>query len=456
MAEAVAEREAVPRRQARTISPWLLLCGVFIVLASLIFLISASTFFRETERELRLIPWLPYDARVDWGYFYAGADMTWHGEAFDLYPKPGEITVVPGDPIFQEFESEYIKARLMARGNFYNPPALGYMLAPLTQLGFRDSYWLISLLGVVALGGVGVMAWRAGRGIPELPLLALGMLSFKPVHEVIIMGHMTLFFLFALTAGFLLLRAQKPVLAGLMFALLALKPQWAILPGLFLLVRGEWRALVTMGLGSALIFFVPFFITGLETLRNYIEFLRFSAKWDMEGGPHMFSWNGFLFKMRGGWAYGGAPAPPELIYALIALTAVPLAIVWWGRNYMLGVAATIVAMLLISTHSVWYDWALLSVAALFLVLRSPKMERSHRVEMWVVLLALHLAATQSMAALLFPDRHLIDWHRPNFFSLTPVAFGALLWMASIAIREGQLWLPPRLRQFLLQPQSAGS
>jgi hypothetical protein len=254
----------------------------------------------------------------------------------------------------------------------------------------------------------------------------------------------------------LLIRAKKPVLAGLAFSLLALKPQWAVLPGLFLLVRGEWRALITMGISSALIFFVPFFVTGLETLRNYIEFLRVSAKWDMEGGPHMFSWNGFLFKLRGGWAYGGTPAPPELIYGLIALTAVPLAIVWWGREYLLGVAATIVAMLLISTHSVWYDWALLSVAALFLVLRSPKMERTHRVEMWVLLLALHLAAAQSMAALLFPDRHLIDWHRPNFFSLTPVAFATLLWMASIAIREGQLWLPARLRRFLLQPQPAGS
>ncbi len=456
MAEALAERDAVPRRLARPLSPWFLLCGSMVLLASLIFVYSGIEFSRETERQLRLIPWLPYDARVDWGYFYAGADMAGHGEAFDLYPKPGELTFYPGDPIFQEYESEYMKARLLARGNFYNPPALAYMLSPLTKLGFKDSYWLLSLLGLGALGGFFAVGWRAGRGIPELPLLAMGVLSFKPVHEVIIMGHMTLFFLFALTAGFLLLKAEKRVLAGLMFSLLALKPQWAVLPGLFLLVRGEWKTLITMGIGSSLIFFVPFLITGFETLRNYIEFLKISAKWDMQGGPHMFSWNGFLYKLRGGWAYGGTPAPPELIYALIALTAVPLAIVWWGRDYMLGVAAAIVAMLLISTHSVWYDWALLSVAALFLVLRSPKMERTHRVEMWVVLIALHLAATQSMAALLFPDRHLIDWDRPNFFSLTPVAFGALLWMASIAIREGQLWLPPSLRRFLLQPQSAGS
>src|SRR5688572_18814324 len=136
--------------------------------------------------------------------------MAAHGEAFDLYPNPGEITVYPGAPIFQEFEAEYLKARLMARGSFYNPPLLAYMLSPMTSLGFRDSFWLFSAMSATVLGGFLVMAWRAGRGIPELPLLVLGVVSFKPVYEVIIMGHMTMFFLFALTAGFLLLRVQKP------------------------------------------------------------------------------------------------------------------------------------------------------------------------------------------------------------------------------------------------------
>jgi hypothetical protein len=457
MVEAVAQ--AGEARSATRPSIWLFVCVLFAVVATALFAYSGLRFANETQRELRLIPWLPYDLRVDWGYFYAGADMVRHGEAFDLYPNEGELTYYPGDPIFQEYESEYLKARLLARGNFYNPPILGYLLAPLTNLSFRDSFWLFSSLSLIALMGYVAMSWKVARQIPEWPFLIIGVLSFKPVHEVIIMGHMTLFFMAAITAGFLLLRAEKQVLAGLALSLLAIKPQWAVLPGLFLLVRGQWRALATMFVASSAIFFIPFLITGIDTFKDYVAFLRQASKWDIEGGPHMFSWNGFLFKLQGGWPYSLTPVPPERIYALIALTAIPLAVIWYGRDFALGVAATIISMLLISTHSVWYDWALLSVAALFLVLRSPQLPRTQRVEMWIVLVALHIAGTQSMAELLYPDRHVIDWFRPAFFSMTPVAFAALLWIASIVIREGQLKppvLPASWRQRLSPVLRAGS
>jgi hypothetical protein len=450
MADAIAQE--MPRKAARSLTPWTVICGLFIATATLIFLYSGVRFADETQRELRLIPWLPYDARLDFGYFFAGAEMAWRGEAFDLYPQKGDETYWPGHPIFQEFDAEYLKARFLARGNYYNPPALAYLQGPLTTLPFRDAFWLFSGLSAAALGGFVVLSWRTARQVPEWPLLILGVLAFKPVHEAIIMGHITLFLMLALTSGFLLLRVQKPVLAGLMFGLLALKPQWAVLPAVFLLIRGEWRALATMAAAAATIFFVPFLVTGLDTLRNYIEFLRGAQRWDMIAPPHMFSWNGFLFKLQGGPAIGVfEPISERLVYTLIALTAVPLIIVWWGRDYLLGVAATVVAMLLISTHSVWYDWALLSVAALMLVLRAPQMERTHRVEMWIVLIALHVAASQSMAELLLFDRHAPFWDRSAFYALTPVAFGSLLWMASVTIREGQLrlwplsWRPSRLR-----------
>jgi hypothetical protein len=450
MADAMAQE--TPR--SRSLSPWNLACGAFVTAAVLIFLYSGLRFADETQRQLRLIPWLPYDARVDFGYFYAGATLAWNGEAFDLYPNPHERTYYPGDPLFNEFDADYIKARLLARGNFYNPPALAYMLSPLASLSFRDAFWLFSLLSGMALAGYVALGWFTARRIAEWPLLVLGVLSFKPVHEAIIMGHMTLFFVLAITGGFLLLRAEKPVLAGLALSLLALKPQWAVLPGLFLLVRGEWRALGTMFVAASAIFFVPFLVTGFETLRDYVVFLREAQRWDLTAPPHMFSWNGFLFKLQGGPGVGVLEPPAKaLVYTLIGLTAVPLIVVWWSRDYLLGAAATIVAMLLISTHSVWYDWALLSVAAFMLVLRAPRMERSHRLEMWLLLLALHLAASQSMAELLWPDRHYIFWDRQAFYTLTPVAFGALLWLASLAIREDLMRWPfswrPRLS--LLRP-----
>jgi hypothetical protein len=323
----------------------------------------------------------------------------------------------------------------------------------LTQLPYRFAFWLFSGLSAAALVGFLVMGWRAGRGVVEMPLLVAGVLVFRPAHEAVIMGHLTLFFVLALTIGFFALRAKQPIIAGLAFSVLALKPQWAILPAIFLLWRREWRALAVMAVVSSLIFFVPFFITGAETFRNYVQFLRQAARLDLVDAPHMFSWNGFLYKLEG-YQPADPGGDPRLIWGLIGLTAFIMLIVWWSRDFYLSVAATVIAMLLVSTHSVWYDWALLVVAALFLVLRP--MTRLMRFELYIVLLALFLASSQSLDALLYPDRHFIDWPRSAFFSLTPVAFAALVWIASVAARERLLQTPSFSALLPLRPQPAGS
>ncbi len=447
MTEAIAQ--SPPRHSPfDTTSVWRVTCAVFAAVSLSLFLFLGARYLDETQRELRLLPWLPYDMRVDFGYFFAGADMAWHGDAAELYPAPGDAVVYPPDPIFESTPDDYDRARLLARGNYYNPPALAYLQSPLTAFDYRTAFWLFTGLSVASVAGYGLLAWRAGRGVPELAFLLLGVITFKAVHETLVLGHLTLFFVLVLAAGFLALRAERQVLAGLVFSLLALKPQWAVLPALFLLVRGEWRSLGVMAAGAAAIFFLPFFATGFQTLSNYYHFLRQAAEWDLWDAPHMFSWNGFLLKLddRPPWFQGGPIPDPTLIYALIALTVLPLAVVWAGRDFLLGVAATVIAMLLVSTHSVWYDWALLAVAALFLVLRP--MGRGLRVQLWVVLLALYVATAYSTEALLRPDRHFVDWQRPELYPITPIAFAALMWIAALTVYEGRLKglslrLPPR-------------
>ena len=90
------------------------------------------------------MPYLAYDERVDFAYFYAGASMAYHGDAAELYPVPGELTYYPYDPIFDVTTEPYALDRLIARGNYYNPPALAFLHAPLAMLSFRDAFWTFS------------------------------------------------------------------------------------------------------------------------------------------------------------------------------------------------------------------------------------------------------------------------------------------------------------------------
>jgi glycosyl transferase family 87 len=431
----------IDRTRTLTIAVW-----SFAVWVAIFLVVSGVKNVSETRKELRLIPTLPYDERVDFAYFYAAADMVWNGDGDELYPKKFEYIYYPGDPAFHLTTDDYLKARLLARGNYYNPPLLAILESPLASMPFKNAFWLYSALSATAFVGFLALFWRSGRNIPELPLLILGLAAFRPVHEAVIMGHQSLFFVFAMMAGFLALRAKQSFLAGLLLSLLALKPQWAILPGLFLVVRGEWRAAAAMAIGSAALIFLPFIATGRDSFNHYVTFLRDQSSSDLVNAPHMFSWNGFLSKLQPNDPFA-APFPDvnkSLLYGLEGLTAAVVLFIWWGRDFYFGVVATIIGMLLMSTHSVWYDWAFLAVVAAFLVLRpAPPFVRGQAL---VFLLALFVSSSQSISAVFAPDgRHgFLHWSEPGFFSVTLVAAGTLVWIASRVVLEGQIKLPRRL------------
>src|SRR5215217_9691601 len=100
---------------------WQHVCALFVVGAMLLFAISLVQRVDETQREQRLIPYLPYDQRTDYNYFHASATMALNGEASDLYPTSGEKTVVPGDPAFAVARDDEERARLLTKGAYYNP-----------------------------------------------------------------------------------------------------------------------------------------------------------------------------------------------------------------------------------------------------------------------------------------------------------------------------------------------
>lgn len=432
------KQTSLDQNRTVTLAAWSFAAWVVLFIAVL-----AAPIFDETQREIRLQPDLVYDERVDFGYFYAAADLVWHGDLREIYPQEHEYIFYPGDPAFDLTNDEYLQARMMARGNYYNPPLLAILQAPLASMSYRDAFWTFSALSGLAFAGFLGLVWRAGRGVPELPVLIVGLAAFRPVHEVLIMGHLALFLVLALGAGFLALRGKQPLLAGLCFSFLALKPQWAILPGLFLLWRGEWRALATMAVGSAVLFFVPFVSVGVEGFKNYVTFLSGQSTADLGHAPHMFSWNGFLSKLVSNdfLAIPTGDVNKPLLYLLQGITVGVIALIWWGRDFYLGVAATVIGMLLLSTHSVWYDWAFLVVAAAFLVLRpAPVLVRA---QVWVLLLAIFVSASQSVSAVFEPDgRHgFVHWSEAAFYSVTLVTFGALLWCAGRVVLEGQIRMP---------------
>src|SRR4051794_2934396 len=94
---------------------WQHVCALFVIGASLLFAISLVQRVDETISEQRSIPYLPYDQRTDYNYFYASATMALNGEASRLYPASGELTVGPGDPAFAAARDDEERARLLTK-----------------------------------------------------------------------------------------------------------------------------------------------------------------------------------------------------------------------------------------------------------------------------------------------------------------------------------------------------
>src|SRR2546430_12036043 len=174
MSDAVIEIErAAPVAPSRSATLGLALLS-FALWVALFLTVSGVRNFNGTQKELRLLPYLPYDDRVDFAYFYAAADMVRNGDAAQLYPKHLEYTFYPKDPLFTQIDDPYVDARIMARGNYYNPPALAFIEAPLSALSFRAAFWAFSAISAAALIGFAVLTWRAGASVPEIPLLLAG------------------------------------------------------------------------------------------------------------------------------------------------------------------------------------------------------------------------------------------------------------------------------------------
>ncbi|MCC2097886.1 MAG: DUF2029 domain-containing protein, partial [Hyphomicrobiales bacterium] len=154
------------------------------------------------------------------------------------------------------------------------PPQFYVLLVPLAALpyGTALALWLAGTFAALALVVRGILA-SAARD----PLLLLALTASPAVFGNAIHGQ-TAFLTAALLAGGLLALPTRPVLAGILFACLAYKPQYGPLIPLALAAGGYWRAFAAAAItGTALAIAIivvfgidiwPAFFAGLQEMRQ--------------------------------------------------------------------------------------------------------------------------------------------------------------------------------------------
>jgi hypothetical protein len=334
---------------------------------------------------------------------------------------------------FGDFKIFYVQGRGYALNATYSP-GLAVLMHPLTRFSMAHAFMIYTGVNVAALLGIAYTAQRGVTSLPAKAAMALGVLALPQAHWALRVGHFTPVLALALLGGLLLAR-RRPVVAGLLFSVLALKPQYIIVPLLYLAWTRNWRALGTcvaalaaLGVGGILGAAV---MTGpgavaysaryyLEAVPTVLTHITTGQQNEMYVQGWQYSWYGWLVS-------AGADPNPLIAADLIVISLVVMALAWWKCTPSVAQVATVLGMLLAMPHETFYNWTIIAVAGVLLV-------RSDLRPRWLIPammagLALAAAATQNATPFPIP----VDVYRPpdtrGFFWIQPAALLALCTLA---------------------------
>jgi alpha-1,2-mannosyltransferase len=288
------------------------------------------------------------------------------------------------------------------------PPFYYWLATPLTLLPFNVAALVWLALMTACLAATALLLQRA---YPQHQRLIAGLvvaaLLFTPLLENLASSQKATVSLLILTGTFLLLDRRRHFAAGLLFGLLAFKPQLTLVIGLAMLCKGQWR-FVLGGLATGVVLVGLSLLVSPEACRQYLQISKTMAEYiNTPGFAHekLHCWYGFFRLLLDGQPLIVIQAATLLaasvtIAALFRLLAGPLP---FGQpGFAVQYAGLVVATVLLSPHLLTYDLTLL-LLPLFLVTRLLLERAALLVETrgtvaWMLLLAFAVPSLSTVVA----------------------------------------------------------
>jgi alpha-1,2-mannosyltransferase len=284
---------------------------------------------------------------TDFSSFFTAGRMALAGRAAEAYDWAAHL----------EFQRQFHGASSPFPWSY--PPVFLVLAAALATLPYVPA--LAVWQGTTLLAAVGVYA----RIMPGRRALLIG-LGFPGI--LVCLGHgQTGFLSAALFAGGLLALPRREILAGVLFGLLAYKPQLGLLLPIALVAGGYWRAIAAAAATVLLSVAVTLAIWGWPVWQAFLDSLPLTRTVVLEAGNTGFE----KFQSAFAWVrlWDG---PLVLAYGLQALVTgcVLTGCIWiWRGNadYRLKCAALLSGALLSTPYVLDYDFVIFGMALAMLV-----------------------------------------------------------------------------------------
>ncbi|WP_395646901.1 glycosyltransferase family 87 protein [Terricaulis sp.] len=290
----------------------------------------------------------------DYIAFWCAGDMANHGEAL----------VVHSDPETRACQNR-VNPEIRRFAPYNSPPTFLLFDSLLARIPYGPSAMLwLALTGAIYL----FAAWKL---LPDKRALIFAItLPAAMYHPGSVQTGLYIAGVSGLALYFL---DRRPIAAGLLVALLAIKPHLAILWPLFFALSGRWRAFAAAAAGTLAFAAVAGFVWGWETWPNWLESLDRSAGLIINrlvGTQTYGSLFGNLLGLH--WSVTAA----AVTHAISALAALGVAcwVFWKSRDWRTSGIALSAATLLMSPYLFFYDSALLALGGALLAPPRNKLE----------------------------------------------------------------------------------
>jgi alpha-1,2-mannosyltransferase len=250
--------------------------------------------------------------------------------------------------VYNQFLSEYIGVADMHKYVWSYPPHVLLFLWPLGLLPYFPAFVLWTL------GGFALFLYAAGVGGVERKHLLF--VAVAPAVAINVFIGQNGFFMAALLISGLALLDRRPVLSGVLFGILTVKPQLGLLLPVVLLVSGRWRTIASAVITTVVLIAATTWLWGPEIWTEFVAKVVPQQRFLQEHG------DGLLFLQIPSIFYAARHVglPLGFAWALQALmSAVTIAVVTWTywrrRDPVLSTALLIIAIFLVSPYTLNYD-----------------------------------------------------------------------------------------------------
>ena len=278
--------------------------------------------------------------------------------------------VAPFDSVQQYAREQAIFGEATQFYGWHYPPYFLFVAAALAWMpyGLALFVWQAITLGLYLLAIRAILkAFAPQRGATASadPLWLVLALAFPAVLINVGHGHNG-FLTAALLGGGLVILGRRPLIAGILFGLMAYKPQFGLMIPIALAAGGYWRSFAAAAATAVMLTLVTTLVFGVQVWHAFFVGAEYTRTVVLEQGDTGWHKIQSFFSWARMW---GAPVP--LAYAIQGTATLVLAMasawLWHGKApYPLKASGLCLAAILATPYTLDYDMMVLAPAIAFL------------------------------------------------------------------------------------------